>query len=121
MSALSIAAGRSASAKTTLGFLPPSSSATRFTVAAAAAMIARPVSRPPVKETRSTAGSSTSGAPAVAPAPSTRLATPSGRPTSASVRTSHIAVLGVSSLGLRTKVLPATRHGATFHAVCSSG
>ena len=47
-----------------------------------------------------------------------------GRITVVNIRnggTSQIAVLGVSSLGLRTKVLPATRQGATFHAVCSSG
>ena len=121
MRALSIAAGRSASAKTTLGFLPPSSRATRFTVAAAAAMIERPVCRPPVKETRSTSGLSTSGCPAAAPAPVTRFATPGGRPTSVSAFISQTAVDGVSSLGLRTKVLPAARAGATFHEVCSSG
>ena len=42
-------------------------------------MIRRPVSRPPVKDTRSTRGSVDSGAPAVAPAPSTRLPTPGGQ------------------------------------------
>ena len=61
--AKSTAVSKSASAKTTLGFLPPSSSATFFTVAAAVAMIRLPVSSPPVKETMSTRGSSESGAP----------------------------------------------------------
>ena len=77
--AKSSATSRSASAKTMLGFLPPSSSATLFTVAAAAAMIARPVWSPPVNETRSTRGSVDRRAPAVAPAPSTRLPTPGGQ------------------------------------------
>ncbi|CAM5621197.1 hypothetical protein SCANM63S_09716 [Streptomyces canarius] len=118
---MSTAASKSASAKTMLGFLPPSSSATFFTVPAAAAISRRPVCRPPVKETRSTSGWSASGAPASGPAPSTRLATPGGSPASASSRTRWIAVCGVSSLGFRTKVLPAASAGATFHAVWSSG
>ena len=74
-------------------------------------MIALPVASPPVKETRSTRGSSESGAPASAPAPSTRLPTPAGRPASASSFIRWIAVCGVSSLGLSTNVLPAARHG----------
>ena len=57
---------------------------------------------------------STSGAPASGPAPSTRLPTPAGRPASSSSRIRWMAVCGVSSLGLRTKVLPAARQGATF-------
>ena len=104
-----------------LGFLPPSSRATFFTVAAAVAMIARPVSSPPVNETRSTRGSEESGAPALAPAPSTRLPTPAGRPASSSRRIRWIAECGVSSLGLSTKVLPAARQGATFHETWRSG
>ena len=104
-----------------LGFLPPSSSATFLTVPAAAAMTLRPVASPPVNETRSTSGLSASGAPAPAPAPSTRLATPAGSPASASRRISRITVDGVSSLGLRTNVLPAARAGATFQDACSSG
>ena len=104
-----------------LGFLPPSSRATFFTVAAAAAMIRRPVARPPVNDTRSTRGSSESGAPAPGPAPSTRLPTPAGSPASSSSRIRWIAVCGVSSLGLSTNVLPAARQGATFQETWSSG
>ena len=52
----------------------------------------RPVSRPPVKETRSTAGCSASGAPTSGPAPRTRLATPAGSPASSSARISRIEV-----------------------------
>ena len=104
-----------------LGFLPPSSSATFFTVPAAAAMIARPVASPPVNDTRSTRGSVDSGAPAFAPSPTTRLPTPDGSPASSSSFIRWMAVCGVSSLGLSTNVLPAARHGATFHDTWSSG
>ncbi|CAM5566026.1 hypothetical protein SCYAM73S_04885 [Streptomyces cyaneofuscatus] len=84
-------------------------------------MMARPVVSPPVNDTMSTRGSSVSGAPTAAPAPSTRLATPSGSSASTSSPMSRTAVCGVSSLGFRTKVLPAPSAGATFHAVWSSG
>ncbi|GGY15389.1 hypothetical protein GCM10010510_71380 [Streptomyces anandii JCM 4720] len=121
MSAKSTAVSKSASAKITLGFLPPSSSATFFTVAAAAAMIRLPVSGPPVKETMSTAGFSESGAPTSGPGPRTRLPAPAGSPASSSARISRIEVEGVSSLGFRTKVLPASSAGATFQDAWSSG
>lgn len=121
MSAKSTAVSKSASAKMTLGFLPPSSSATFFTVTAAVAMMCLPVSSPPVKETMSTAGSSESGAPASGPAPRTRLAAPAGSPASSSAFISRMEVEGVSSLGLRTIVFPARSAGATFQLACSSG
>jgi hypothetical protein len=54
--ALSTAASKRASAKITFGFLPPSSSATFLTVAAAAAATRLPVTSPPVNDTRSTSG-----------------------------------------------------------------
>ena len=111
----------SASANTMLGFLPPSSSAIFFTVPEAAAMIRLPVATPPVKETRSTRGSSLSGAPAFGPSPTTRFATPAGSPASASSFIRWMAVVGESSLGLRTKVQPAASAGATFQDTCSSG
>ena len=76
VSAMSSALSRSASAKTMLGFLPPSSSATFFTVPEATAMIRLPVSRPPVNETRSTRGSSLSGAPACGPVADHEVADP---------------------------------------------
>ncbi len=122
VSAKSRAASRSASANTMLGFLPPSSRATFFTVAAAAAMIRLPVASPPVNETRSTRGSSLSGAPGPRAGAEHEVgdARRARRPPRAAP-ISRIAVCGVSSLGLSTKVLPAARQGATFHAVCSSG
>lgn len=121
MSAKSTAVSKSASAKTTLGFLPPSSSATFFTVAAAVAMIRLPVSTPPVKDTMSTRGSSESGAPTSGPVPRTRLAAPAGSPASSNALISRIEVEGVSSAGLRTIVLPARSAGATFQLACSRG
>ena len=120
VSAKSTAVSKSASAKTTFGFFPPSSSATRLTVGAAAA-IARVPERPAgerdhvdvrvLRQRRAGGG----------PAPRTRLATPAGSPASSSARISRTAVDGVSSLGLSTKVLPANRAGATFQIACSSG
>ena len=103
------------------GFLPPSSSDTRFTVSAADRMIALPVAAPPVKETRSTPGCATSGEPTLRPSPSTMLTAPSGTPASANSATSVNDVSGVTSLGLITTVLPAARAGATFHDSCRSG
>ena len=80
MSTLSTAVSKSVSANTTLGFFPPSSTATRFTVAADARMMACPVARPPVKLTMSTSGCSVSGAPTPGPSTSTMLTTPGGAP-----------------------------------------
>ena len=119
--ALSTAASKSASAKITLGFLPPSSRATFFTVPAAAAAITRPVASPPVKETMSTSRCVESAGPTSDPAPVTRFATPSGSPSSCSTSIIKMAVEGVSSAGLRMKEQPAARAGAIFQAACSSG
>ena len=58
--AAAAAASRSASANTTLGDLPPSSSVTRLIVAAAPAAIERPTSVEPVKAILATSGCSTS-------------------------------------------------------------
>ena len=88
---------------------------------AADSAIFRPVTRPPVKETRSISGWEDSGAPTVPPSPSTRFATPFGSPSSSSTSIISIVVCGVSSAGLITKALPAARAGAIFHAACSSG
>lgn len=110
-----------ASAKTTLGFLPPSSRATFFTLSAAALATFVPLTRPPVNETRSTWGCSASRAPTVCPGPVTMLAAPSGSPASSSSSTSTTVLSGVISLGLITKVLPAARAGAIFQLAWSSG
>ncbi len=61
------AASRSASSKTMLGDLPPSSSVTRARCSAAPFITALPVAVPPVNATLSTPGCATSGAPASPP------------------------------------------------------
>ena len=78
----SAAASTSASAKTTLADLPPSSSVTRLIVAAAPAAIERPTSVEPVNAIFATSGCSTSRAPHSRPGPTTTLTTPSGSPAS---------------------------------------
>ena len=42
-------------------------------------------------------------------------------PASSASSPSRIAVIGVADAGLRTRVLPAARAGATFHAAIISG
>ena len=100
--AAAAAASRSASAKTTLADLPPSSSVTRLIVCAAPAAIPRPTSVEPVKAILATSGCSTRRWPQTLPGPATTLRTPSGSPASSAILSSSIAVSGVSSAGLRT-------------------
>ena len=63
----SAASSRSASGKTTCGFLPPSSSDTFFSVPAAASTIRLPTAVEPVKVTMSTSGWVESRAPTGSP------------------------------------------------------
>ena len=109
--AAAAAASRSASAKTMLADLPPSSSVTRLIVAAAPAAIERPTSVEPVKAILATSGCSTRRCPHVAPGPTTTLTTPSGSPPRAPARRSAARVSGVSSAGFSTTVLPAASAG----------
>ena len=78
----SIAASRSASAKTTHGDLPPSSIDRPLRFGAALRKIVCPVVVSPVKEISGTSGCLTRASPASSPRPLTRLNTPSGRPAS---------------------------------------
>ena len=110
----STAASRSASAKTRLGDLPPSSSDRRFMLPPAAFMIFRPVPVSPVNVTLSTSGWAASGAPAVGPYPVTTLTTPGGKPTSAITCISRRADSGVCSAGLSTTVFPAASAGPSL-------
>ncbi len=119
--AAAAAAGMSASAKTTLADLPPSSSVTRLIVPAAAAAIDAPTSVEPVNATLPTAGCSTSRWPTVRPGPTTTFTTPSGTPASRAISAKRSAVSGVSSAGLSTTVLPAASAGASFQAAIASG
>ena len=74
-----------------------------------------------MKETRSTRGSSESGAPASGAGAEHQVAD-AGRQAGLLEQAHQVdRVCGVSSLGFSTKVLPAARHGATFHETWSSG
>jgi hypothetical protein len=119
--AAAAAASMSASAKTTLADLPPSSSVTRLIVSAAPRAIPRPTSVEPVKAILATSGCSTSRWPQTRPGPTTTFSTPSGIPASSAIRSSSIAVSGVSSAGFKTIVLPAASAGATFQEAIVSG
>src|SRR5246127_3709961 len=90
-----------------LGDLPPSSSVTRFIVAAPSRMIDLPTTAEPVKEIFATSGLRTISVPTTSPRPITTLQRPFG--SSASWRhSSHARVCNeLSSLGLITAVHPA--------------
>ena len=82
MGAAAAAASMSASAKTMLGLLPPSSRVSRFTRSAHLAMICLPTRVDPVKTILATPGCSTSALPATSPAPGSTWKRCSGRPAS---------------------------------------
>ena len=102
------ARSRSASARTIIGSLPPSSRLTGVSVAAARAMTFFPVSTDPVNITMST--SSTSAAP-VSPRPVATWKTPGGSSHSASIPAIRSDVSGVTSDGFSTTALPAASAG----------
>ena len=97
-----------------VAFFPPSSKLSFLNEPAAARATIAPVAVPPVNETNLTSSCSTNGAPASAPVPCTRLTTPAGNPTFSITLIRRSAVIGVSSLGLQTTVLPIPIAGATF-------
>ena len=105
----------------TFADLPPSSSATRFTVAEASSLTLRPARVEPVKETMSTSGCWASASPTTAPLPDTRLYTPAGRPMSSAISARMCAERGATSLGLCTTVHPASSAGAILAIVWWSG
>ena len=106
---------RSASANTTVGFLPPSSSESFLKRGAAFAATAAPVTVPPVNEIAATSSWHVSARPALPPRPWTMLITPGGMPASSESSARRLAVSGVSSLGLATHAFPAAIAGAIFH------
>ena len=109
------AAATSASAKMMLGDFPPSSSETRFTVAAASRMMPWPTAVEPVNAILSTSACLTSAAPAVRPSPATTLKAPAGNPAACATSAKSRAVSGVSEAGFNTTVQPAASAGANFH------
>ena len=115
------ARSRSASAKTTTGFLPPSSKCTRLRVSAPWRMMARPVRVSPTKPMALTSGCSVRARPVVSPMPLTTLTTPGGTPASWTSSARRMAVTGLHSAGLCTTVQPAASAGAIFHVLSMKG
>src|ERR671912_1105979 len=116
---LAAASERSASSITTYGFLPPISSWTFLPTALP--WMPRPTLVEPVKESPLTRGSVTRASPTAPPGPVTMFRTPSGRPASASIRTSAAAFREALLAGFITRVLPQIRAGAIFHEGIASG
>jgi hypothetical protein len=73
-----------------------------------------PTSLDPVKQTLSTPGCATRGAPAVSPNPVSTWKTPAGSPASSRILGSSRHVRGVCSGGFKTNVHPAARAAASF-------
>ncbi len=105
----------------TLADFPPSSRATRLTVAAATSDTLLPARVEPVNDIMSTPSWPARASPTTGPNPVTRLNTPAGRPTSSKMSASTNAFRGATSLGLRTTVQPAANAGATLAAIWCSG
>ena len=117
--AASTARSISASANTSKGDLPPSSSVTGTGPAAAARMTARPVGTDPVTVILSTPTCELRASP-TNPSPCTTEKTPGGNPASSSTSANATALSGVCSEGLKTIALPAASAGAAFQqAICS--
>ena len=113
---------KSASSSTRLIDLPPSSRKTGFTVAAAAAMIRRPVAVEPVKATMSTSGEVERTSPTRWSDDATMFTTPGGMSVfSAISRPRRVAFHGVSGAGLSTHVLPMARIGPSLLRMISTG
>ncbi len=120
MRADGIAVLRAASSRRMVGDFPPSSSVTRFMVAAPSRMMLWPTATDPVNEILSTSGFRTSSAPTVFPRPITTLQTPFGSP-AASMHSSITPVCSeLSSLGLMTTVQPAATADASLRQMNSA-
>ncbi len=121
IAATGTARSRSASAQTITGDLPPSSSETRFMLAAEARRIAWPVAVDPVKTSLSTSIWAARGAPASAPVPVTMLTTPAGTPASCIRSAIKSGVSGASSEGFSTMVQPVANAGPIFQIEAAVG
>src|SRR5207248_1041991 len=114
-------ASKSQSAKTSTGFLPPSSSESFLNSGAATPAIRAPVFVPPVNEIAFTDGCVQIGSPASGPVPWMIFNTPAGKPASPHSSANSVAVRGVTSDGLPTTQLPAASAGAIFQVNRYSG
>ena len=117
----STALSRSASLRTTTGFLPPISSWNLIPRSAHCAASFEPTALEPVKLMALMCGLSARVGPICEPRPTTRFKTPGGRPALSSTSARCQAVSGVSSAGLKTTVLPKARAGATFQVGMATG
>src|SRR5690554_2179424 len=97
------------------GFLPPNSNDNFLNMGAAVRAICSPVFVPPVNEIALMFLWVTIASPAEGPKPWTIFRTPFGKPASVQIFPKRKAVIGVTSLGLATTVLPAAIAGAIFH------
>jgi hypothetical protein len=111
------AAATSASASTTIGFLPPSSREQPISRSPARAAIRLPAAVDPVNATKS--ASSTSVSPMTAGSPSTICHTSRGIPALTRASRSHSEVSAVWVSGFCTTVLPAAMAGNTSAARAS--
>ncbi|MCY1449707.1 hypothetical protein D9M71_664650 [compost metagenome] len=116
-----MALSMSASSRTIIGFLPPSSRAKRVMLATAATPTLLPTAVEPVNETLLISGCAARPAPTVAPSPVMTLNTPAGMPASKASSARRRAVSGVSQAGLMTTVQPQARAGMSFQVVIISG
>src|SRR2546428_12969816 len=114
-SAPSTAASQSASAKKTLGDLPPSSRVTRLSVSAALLTITLPTAALPVKAILSTPGCATSAAPAVSPLPLTQFPPPPANPAPPNQGAPPTPERGACTPGFRPQGTPAPTAGTRVH------
>jgi hypothetical protein len=102
----STARPRSASAITTTGLWPPSSSWTRLPSGVTSSRTCLPTGTEPVNEIASTCGWRTSGVPTAEPRPMTMLKTPGGMSASSRQAARCKPVSGASCASFITTVLP---------------
>src|SRR5438445_637313 len=105
----------SASANTTCGPLPPSSSITCLPAARLATEA--PVSVDPTKPTPSTSGCPATSSPTSAPGPVTRLSAPAGKSASAMHSISATEITLVDEAGVQPTQLPAAIVSGQFQGV----
>src|ERR671937_216566 len=106
----STARSMSASSRTMIAFLPPSSRWTRLSRSAAAFVTATPVSREPVSVMTGTSGCVTIALPTSPPPPCTTLTTPAGTPAFAAHIEGHVHGLLHVAARLREHLAHLVRH-----------
>jgi hypothetical protein len=103
-----------------VGDLPPSSSVTRFIVAAPSRIMVSPTATEPVNEILSTLGLRTSSAPTISPRPLTTFRRPFGSLASWRAWINTCVCNELNLLGLMTTVQPAATAEASFRQMNSA-